>query len=233
MTTICLDPKIPLGRIKPTDVKAAVDAFNSRYGEMEQVLWRLSRAAVDALLAGKDSQAIEKLVWTVRSWWGVQGVRKETKVKAAATLLEFDWTESMFEASLDLEFDSKNFAVRRVAEFVEGMRRRGAARREWSLASKVLHWLMPWRVPAYDGFVRGALGVPSGIDNGLAYSFVVTLEYGLAHEILQQGEEWFGDLEPRSPFRALDKYLWWHGGGSADRAVVVKNPWRVLDPLNT
>lgn len=34
------------------------------------------------------------------------------------------------------------------------------SRREFSLASKVLHWLMPWRIPVYDSFVRGMLGVP-------------------------------------------------------------------------
>jgi hypothetical protein len=30
----------------------------------------------------------------------------------------------------------------------------GVPRREYSLASKVLHWLMPWQVPVYDSFVR-------------------------------------------------------------------------------
>jgi hypothetical protein len=50
----------------------------------------------------------------------------------------------------------------------------GVPRREYSLASKVLHWLMPWRVPVYDSFVRGTLGVPGAWDHPKAYRKVTS-----------------------------------------------------------
>jgi hypothetical protein len=38
-------------------------------------------------------------------------------------------------------------------------------RREFSLASKVLHWLLPYRVPAYDSYVCKSLGVRGADDH--------------------------------------------------------------------
>ncbi len=60
----------------------------------------------------------------------------------------------------------------------------------------------------------------------------------ISQKILEKAEEfatedcdWLGGVEPRSPVRGLDKYLWWLGGGSAGTAAVVKDPWRVLRSL--
>jgi len=50
---------------------AAVSLFDARFGEMEQVLWLLSVNSRPGLLAGESSPALEALVWTVKSWWGV------------------------------------------------------------------------------------------------------------------------------------------------------------------
>jgi hypothetical protein len=38
----------------------------------------------------------------------------------------------------------------------------GSWRREYSWASKTVHWLLPWRVSAFDKIVRDHLGVPKG-----------------------------------------------------------------------
>jgi hypothetical protein len=53
----------------------AVSAFDARFGEMERVLWCLSVNSRAGLLAGESSPALKALVWSIKSWWGVQGVR--------------------------------------------------------------------------------------------------------------------------------------------------------------
>ena len=67
---------------------SAVATFDARFGEMEQVLWCLSVNSRPGLLAGESSPALEALVWTVKSWWGVQGVRAETKGQMAVAVAD-------------------------------------------------------------------------------------------------------------------------------------------------
>lgn len=57
-----------------TDRATAVRLFDSRHGESERVLWFLSQHARGELLAGEGGPIVETLVWTLKSWWGVQGV---------------------------------------------------------------------------------------------------------------------------------------------------------------
>ncbi len=95
-----------LHNVRPSEIRAAVEAFNERYGDMEKVLWHLSREAACALLARRRSLAIEVLVWTIRSWWGVQGVRKETKAIAADTLLQLDRKPDYFGRTVALDAES-------------------------------------------------------------------------------------------------------------------------------
>ncbi len=212
-------------------VTEAVEVFNSRYAEMERALWCLSRAAAGAIQAREPSPVIQEFVWTIKSWWGIQGVRTETKAGAAAGLLQKDWGDVLAQPHAELEPDGEKFAVDTVSEFVAGMTRQGVPRREWSLASKTLHWLMPWRIPVYDSFVKHSLGIGEDADPQEAYRDIVRAEFNVARRLLQESQAWFGDVEPKSPFRALDKYLWRLGGGSADRAVVVNDPWRIVRRL--
>ena len=218
-------------RLTVTNVYQAVEEFNSIYAEMERALWSLSKAAARDIIERKESSVVEEFVWTIKSWWGIQGVRKEMKNIAAAALLELRWDHRLVEPSSDLDSNGESFAVERVATFVEKMREQGAPRREWSLASKVLHWLMPWQIPVYDSFVKQALGISLNTEPKEAYISIVRAEYKAAKSLLQQDRVWLGEVEPRSAFRALDKYLWWLGGGSAGRAVVVNDPWKVVRSL--
>lgn len=213
------------------DVRRAVEEFNLAYAEMERVLAFLSGAAADDIAQKKESPVVEALIWTIKSWWGIQGVRKEMKAIASAVLLELKWDHDLLAPGTDLDPNGEVFAVEQVEAYVERMVNRGAPRREWSLASKVLHWLMPWRIPVYDSFVKQALGISLDADPRDAYASIVKAEYEAARELLHQGWAWLGDVEPRAAFRALDKYLWWLGGGSAGQAVVVKNPWKVVRDL--
>jgi hypothetical protein len=107
----------------------------------------------------------------------------------------------------------------------------GRRRREFSLASKVLHWLLPWRIPAYDSFVRKAVHV-SDEDGATAYPKVARRVIARArHAERPISKEWIGLYPPDSPLRAVDKQLWWYGGGNKGTARVVHNPWAVIDHL--
>jgi hypothetical protein len=209
----------------------AVNAFNERFGEMERVLWCLSKNSRAALLSGESSPVVESLVWTVKSWWGVQGVRSETKVQMAGALAEVvDWSPDLFEPASGPGSGAEEYACECVSELVSCSRSMGVPRREYSLASKVLHWVLPWRVPAYDNIVRRTLGVPTSWDHPLAYRQVVREIFAMAR-ITAQDSTWVGSIEPRSPLRAFDKCAWWLGGGSSGTAAEVRDPWRVVHRL--
>jgi hypothetical protein len=217
--------------VKISDAMHGVQSFNRRYAEMERALWCLSNAARGYLLRAERSGVIEELVWTIKSWWGVQGVKKRIKSIATDALVKLEWNAELFSGSPPLLVDGEKFAIERVSELVEDMRLLGSPRSDWSLASKILHWLLPWRIPVYDSFVKKSLGISSGRDPREAYSDIVRWEFGVARKLMKEDSRWLGDVEPRSPFRALDKYLWWLGGGDSERALVVSDPWRIVNKL--
>ena len=217
-----------LERVTINDVKKCVEAFNSRYSEMERALWCLSRSAAKDIMKNKHSPTIEKSIWIIKSWWGIPEVRKETKSMAAQALLDLRLNDSLLTTKSSLDPKGEKTAVDLVSDFVSRMIKFGVSRREWSLASKVLHWLMPWRVPVYDSFVKKSLQISVDAEPESAYLKIVRTEYAVSQRLLDSGDDWLGDVEPKSPFRALDKYLWWSGGGYVNTAVVVKDPWRVI-----
>jgi hypothetical protein len=107
----------------------------------------------------------------------------------------------------------------------------GVPRREYSLASKVLHWLMPWRVPVYDGFVRDVFGVPTSWDHPEAYRMLTDKVFAVAREAAL-GDRWMGSIEPLSPLRAIDKLAWWIGGGNVGAAAEARDPWKTIRRLD-
>jgi hypothetical protein len=64
----------------------AIGAFNARHGEMEGVLWCLSKHCREPLVAARSAPVVESLIWTLKSWWGVQGVRAESRAMIADVL---------------------------------------------------------------------------------------------------------------------------------------------------
>jgi hypothetical protein len=209
----------------------AVNAFDARFGEMERVLWYLSKNSRTTLLAGKSSPVLETLVWTVKSWWGVQGVRSETKTQMASALVQaVKWSPGLFEPATSFDSGAEKYACECVSELVDRSISLGVPRREYSLASKVLHWLLPWRVPAYDQLARASLNVPTSWDHPQAYSRLTREIFAMAR-IPAQDPTWVGSLEPRSPLRALDKCAWWLGGGNSRAAAQVHDPWHAVRSL--
>jgi hypothetical protein len=209
----------------------AVAAFDSRFGEMERVLWYLSKNCRAALLAGESSPVIESLVWAIKSWWGVMGVRSEAKAQMSSALaVAVDWSPALFDPLPSFEPGAADRAAGWVDELVGRSMEMGVPNRLYSLASKVLHWLLPWQVPAFDQAVRAAVGVPGAWDLPRAYRQVAIRMFAMAR-VVDPDAAWIGPLEPRSPLRALDKCTWWLGGGNAGKAAVVNDPWRVVRQL--
>jgi hypothetical protein len=148
-----------------------------------------------------------------------------------AGLLSLDWAPEHFEPTYLPPGAAEAFAEEVVGALVGRTKALGAPRREYSLASKVLRWLMPWRVPVFDAFVRAEVRVPSSWDAPAVYRRVVDAVFATARDFADEAWSWVGPSEPRSLLHALDKWLWWSGGGRAGRAVVVRDPRRVLRRL--
>lgn len=98
---------------------AAVSLFDARFGEMERVLWLLSVNSRPGLLAGESSPPLEALVWTVKSWWGVQGVRSQSKAQMARARAEsVSWSSDLFGPVAGYGPDRAPFACERVAGII-------------------------------------------------------------------------------------------------------------------
>jgi hypothetical protein len=196
---------------------------------MDEALWCVSQSVRDSLVRGLVCEGLEVLVWAVKSWWGVQGVAAKTKLIAARALATMDWTHAMFgEEQID---DPIRFALDRVSMLVDRMKDLGVNRTEFSLAAKSLHWLMPWRIPVYDSFVRKSLGIPGESNPQSAYWEIARWQFEVAGRLMDVDTDWLGIVNPRSPLRALDKYLWWKGGGHTGDAVRVRDPWSICRRL--
>jgi hypothetical protein len=220
--------------MKLTEAQAAeaVAAFNQLYGEMEKALWCISLNCRRPLVEESPNQIVEGLVWTIKSWWGVQGVRKEIRTQMARALGTMEWSDELFRERAGDQDQPIEFACELVDQLVLRTMRHGGIRREYSLASKVLHWLLPWRVPIYDSFVRKSLGIPANLDHPQAYRLIVQKQFAMTQRLSMWGDAWRGAVPPLSDLRAIDKCLWWIGGGNSEGAVLARNPWSVVFKLD-
>ncbi len=214
------------------EIQEDVDRYNERYGEMDRVLWSLARYARQDLLCGQATPVVARLVDTIKEWWGVQGARADIHVITARGLARQPWSEGLFTDEFDAAGEC--FAIERVEHLEREMVAGGAGRHELSLASKTLHWLMPWRVPAFDSYVRDALGIaePVDVDAAMdAYREIVRHEFRSARQHANADPRWMGLIDPKAPIRALDKCFWWRGGGHKGTARVETDPWKVIRML--
>jgi len=72
------------------------------------------------------------------------------------------------------------------------------------------------------------VGVSDVWDLPDAYRRVVDVVFAKVREMAAGARAWMGSSEPNSLLHALDKWLWWAGGGRQGTAVVVANPAQVL-----
>jgi hypothetical protein len=196
---------------------------------MDRVLWCLSRHCREPLKAGQSTPVVEDLVWTIKSWWGVQGVRAESKSLLARALTSLQWSDAAFAAGATLVHGDAAVASEQVLSVVSRAKELGVPRRELSLVSKILHWLLPGQIPVYDSVVREGLGIST--DDPQSYRAIAEQLFDEAHHLASQDLAWLGPAEPATLFRGLDKCLWWLGGGNAGTAVVANDPWRVVRRL--
>lgn len=175
---------------------------------------------------------LEKLISTVRTWWPVRAPADTDPYMAAAITGAIGWSPDVFRSTSAFGSEAVDFAVELVDKVVASTKElSGSWRREYSWTSKTVHWLLPWRVPAFDKIVRDYLGVPKGWDDPKrVYSEVVRRIFVLAREEPPE-PVWAGPLEPCTPLRALDKWLWRDGGGKDSHAYVDQDPWRVVREL--
>jgi hypothetical protein len=144
----------------------AVSAFDAKYGDQCQVVLCLSRHSRPALLAGESSPVLEKLISTIRTWWPVRAPADTDPYMAAAITKAIGWSPDVFRPTSAFGSETADFAVELVDKVVASAKElSGSWRREYSWTSKTVHWLLPWRVPAFDKNVRNYLGVPKGWDN--------------------------------------------------------------------
>lgn len=231
MTKLGRNDRSTLTSLSASQRTDAVNAYNAVFGEMDRALWCLSQHCRAPLLEGRSARVIEELVWTVKVWWGIQGVERDAKARMGQALAAIPWSTEMFEEAPDISEAGAEFALVLVKLVVEKSQELGVPRRELSLASKVLHWLLPARISVYDNFVRESLGVSASVDPLSNYYRVASKIFQAMQDLAADDSAWLGTVEPRTPLRALDKCLWWLGGGSAGKAAVVSDPWRVVDRL--
>jgi len=197
----------------PADVKRAVEEYDRAWSHLDGEVWQRSQRARQSLLTGSSTSDVEEFVWfAAKSWGKVQGIVGETRAAAATVLRGMEWKSDLFEGHTPTAADEE-FAVSTLARLVRGMNGLGIKRKEYSAGSKMLHWLMPWRVPIYDNVVREMLAVPQGPPSAATYRQIVRWELDAVGKLLESGDEWMGTGEPKAALRALDKYLWWVGGG--------------------
>jgi hypothetical protein len=111
------------------EIAEAVRRFNDRYGEMERALWCLSVNSRADLLAGNSSPVLENLVWTVKKFWSVRGVKRETKIYMARALVELTmWSPDIFEPQTDYSPRAAIDACKWVDELVNRIMSLGVAR---------------------------------------------------------------------------------------------------------
>ena len=197
-----------------SDVRRAINEYDRAWSYLDASVWDRSRRARVSLLGGANAAHVENFVWfAAKSWGKVQGIKTEARAAAATVLLSMEWSPELFQEYVPNGEVDENFAVNRVLRLVSGMNEQGIKREEFSAASKILHWLMPWRVPIKDDFVRKMLGVSKGHPQEATYRQIVRWEFDAVNELLSGGDSWLGISEPKAALRALDKYLWWAGGG--------------------
>lgn len=205
-----------------SNVQKAVASFDNLYSDMEKALWGLSKISVKSLQSGVLNET-EALIWTLKSWWGVQGVKRTTAIVMSQLIGDQKVILDLHDVQRTGVI-SANDAATLVIRLVREMRDAGVPRNEISLTSKTLHWLLPWHVPPYDSYIRKYLGLGDSLPFDESYRALVNWHYNTTQSLSHLSKDWIGSVPPRSPLRALDKYLWYEGGGYKGTATVVMKP---------
>jgi len=199
----------------PSSVRYAVDAYNRRFGGDDQRVWVAVPRVREVLIQGSYSEVLSDFVWQVRRWGRIQGPSSDERKPMATALLELDWSSLDFNGEAFMASDEEK-ALSYLRDLVDASLSKGVRKRHWSWASKVLHWIVPTKLPVYDLLVRKHLGLGS-IEGPPAHSAIIRWEYEAARRLLPHRALVVGPAEPNALLRALDKYLWWTNGGEQSK----------------
>lgn len=91
----------------------------------------------------------------------------------------------------------------------ERMRSNGVSKSHWSLASKLLHWLLPTVMPVYDSIVLVQLNINSS--GPTAYRSIIEWEYECAKTLEPYRIEILCGIKDMTLLAAIDNFLWLSG----------------------
>jgi hypothetical protein len=211
----------------------AIHAYDEHWGELDRLLWCLSQNCREALLNGERAPVIDKFIWVVVHHWNVRGVKGEEEATFADALVGLGWSSDQFQVPPRVADDAEEYAFHLVTTLVDRSYELGLRRREYSLASKVLHWLMPWQIPAYDSYVRKSFRIGEPEDsqrNRDTYRLITRRIFADIRDVAAEDPGWLGLVEPKTLVRGFDKYHWWRGGGSENNEKV-RVPWSIVSDL--
>ena len=185
---------------------ADIDRVAREYDEMMGWLDGVVEDSAKQLLGDSADEALaRRFGWTVARWGNISGIAGRSD--GPRPLRQFEvMGQLLWEKRDEIAGVTEDGVVDLWYEIATDGR---FARKEWSWASKVLHFLRPDMVPAYDKNVRKVLGTfgahlalePSGDDHRRAFEVV----HGFAQSFLSKSHS-----DPPS-LRDLDKYLWLEG----------------------
>ena len=198
---------------KPDDVRRAVDAYNRQpgCGDADAELWTGTAVARGLILRSDNRPDMPKevagYVEAIRLWGEIQGVSRDDYARAAEAL----WSGPVRSRIRELKKSTILTAPLGVMvgleeAVVRGMLTAGIAKKHYSWASKMLHFLLPATVPIYDSRVRAHLKTTQGID---AYRVIAQTARACVGKLVAQEAEIVGVVEPTTLLRAIDKFYWW------------------------
>ncbi len=134
--------------ITPEQVRRAVSEYNELYEADERELYKTSRRALADLLLGIPSDSVLHFTREVNRW-GRTRTSREVWSYAKVALASLPWDETR-DLRTQLCVERADSVVDLCEQLVNGTCERGGRRREYSYASKMLHWLWPDQVPVND-----------------------------------------------------------------------------------
>lgn len=185
-----------------------VDRYNADYSWLEKEIWKISLDTKRVLLqlSPNDvlSDSVRLFAWHVAKWGNIWYY--DMFPAAAQALWNLRTKISVFSGK-DFKSANPEDVCYLCSELVGSMCKNGIRSRQWSWASKMLHWLMPDCFPIYDKVVLNGLDIES--ERETAYREIIGWEYECAKHLESELNSAVGDVEPRKLLRAIDKYIWY------------------------
>lgn len=195
----------------PTEdqVIAAVRAVTGSEGRT----WPIVDQAREVLAAGEakpttqTKAVLETYVLEVAKWGRIRRWLTEGDILCAALAL-WDVRDQIvaLRGRNYSEPDIADAVMRLYNNLIGRMRERGITKTHFSLASKILHWLLPACAPVYDSLVLQELQITAA--GSEAYRQIVTWEYKCAQALQPSADKILNGIRELTLLAAIDNFLW-------------------------